>query len=241
MEITEIKHPEKSYSGKYRFITEVKTESIKNTMPNVFIRKVEIHYLGKIKDFFRYQILCIDINFEGPTLDSVPLLKRISSVFDEVILSINFFGEIISIHNLNSLRIRWETVKIKLSKDNIGHEMLNYFSVIDTLLSSHDATVNFLKEQNMYGIYFNGYWGLHNSYFSIKEKKFKKEIFSEEYKIKSFNSTNNKIEIEGKSESKIYNGFYEYNDGVLKEAVIESKENTNHIKYKILCLGLKKA
>ncbi|WP_296151324.1 hypothetical protein [uncultured Flavobacterium sp.] len=225
---TKISHPSFKFIARYRFKTIVTDHTNpKRPIVKAYTRKVEIIFLGKIKELLRFQLLCTAIDFEGERISSSPFLKEIAYVFDEVEISADEEGNIIELHNLRAMAIRWEKIKAKLLKDNEGTEMMNYFKNVDKVLNSEQEAIKFLSNYNMYGLYFNGCIG-NNENHAVKSVILK-------------DNEEHEIVIKTSAPNNLFDGHYFYTEGLLSEAILETTEGNNHIKYTALCLGLKKA
>lgn len=223
-----IAHTQNKFGAYYRFETIVTDNTyLKKPKVKTFVRAIEIIFLGKIKDALQFQILCTAIEFEGERISSASFLKQIAYVFDEVEISADEEGNIIELHNLSAIAIRWEKTKAKLLKDNEGAEMTNYFKNVDKVLNSEQEAIKFLSNHNMYGLYFNGCIG-NNENHAVKSVILK-------------DNEEHEIVIKASAPNNLFDGRYFYVEGLLSEAILKTIEENNHIKYTALCLGLRKA
>ena len=238
----EILHPLKKGVSHYVFSTIVTDQTnLKRLKENRFIRDVEIIYLGQLRSNSVFQLMCTAIDFSGDTLQDAPLLRQINYVFDEIVVFVNEQGTIVQLNNHNEILKRWQSTKIKLQKITEGRTILNYFNTMDILIGNTEKLIAFLSSKNMYGLYFNGYWGKHDN---LKPRINKvNEQLNEKVEVFEFDRKELGVELRVNPQDSIdlYGGRFYYQDHQLLEADFELNEINNHIKYKVLCLGLRKS
>lgn len=235
----ELLHPVKKEVSHYVFSTFCTDyTNIKRPKESSFLREVEIIYLGELKSHAVFQLLCMVVEFKGDTLQDVSLLRKINYVFDEVIVLADQQGNIVEVNNHREILKRWTDTKTKLLEELEGDAIFNYFNTIDAMMDSKEKLISFLGSKDMYGLYFNGYWGKHHpaSPRSVNVDHGDigpMEVFESDRKERG-------IELRfGQQESDEYKGRFHYQNHQLMEAVLELSESDNVIKYKVLCLGLR--
>lgn len=202
--------PEVNFSALYRFHVIVKNEEETiSTNDNHYIRKVKIKCLGKIGKSFVYQLLTLENEMIG--LFDQLLMRKLCSVFDELLIRVDENGSIIEVLNIQNLKIRWETVKAELVQIFKGKVFDNYIRQLDRDLYNKELLHSFLEEKKMFGLFFNGIWTLETN-----ENSKSKNIL-----IKNNNQTNE---------------TYRYQNNLL----IEANQTNNQTNHNVLCLGLEK-
>ena len=233
-------------TGVKRFVFETtytKNTTSESVVTKQYIRKVAIAYLGQIKGKNFFQIFCTAIDFKGDHFQNIPFLRKISTVFDEVLVTVNNNGIIEKINNIDALQLRWKNIKNILNVDNKGGEMLHYFKTIDKLINSQQMLINFLSEHKMYGLYFNAFWNTYKfdePY--LVSRGTAKNNWKEEVTAKQpITGSNEKINLMVNSVEKIYQGMFYYQDNQIVQAEINQDELNNLYHYTLLCLGLRKS
>lgn len=237
----ELLHPVNQEVSHYIFSTLTTDHTnLKRLKENSFVRKVEVIYLGQLKSNSIFQLLCIAVDFSGDHLEDAPLLRKISYVFDEVVVSVNAAGNIVQVNNHNEILKRWQDTKAVLQKETEGSIVLDFFDTMDRLMSNTEELIRFLSENKMYGLYFNGYWGKHHN----QTPRLKKldDTRTEQIGVFEFDRKDKGVElfINLLNNDELYNGRFLYQDHQLMEASLELNELDHHIKYNALCLGLRK-
>lgn len=237
----ELLHPANMEVNNYIFSTVTTNYSnLKRLKENSFVRSVEVIYLGQLKVNSIFQLLCTAVDFSGDNLEDAPLLRKISYVFDEVVVSVDVAGNIVQVNNHNEILKRWLVTKAALQKDTEGIAVSNYFDTMDRLMRDTEELIRFLSENKMYGLYFNGYWGKHHNH--TPQLKKLDDARTEQIEVFEFERKESGVELQTTllNNDELYNGRYLYQDHQLMEAALELNELDHRIKYNVLCLGLRK-
>ena len=222
----------------YRFESNVSEEIASNYYTEKrYVRTVEIYFLRKHKELYQYQILCTKFDFSDQDTASGFLLKKISYLFDELDVYADEENNIVKINNISSLRLRWQELKVKLWETNKGDVVENYFRSIASVLGNEESLIAFLRNYNMFGLYFNGQLGQYpddgKRIRVITEEKMEylhKENLSPE-------KTEIKLKVSEDKNDKYIEGTATYEKGILKENYVLSRENKCEIKYSLLWVG----
>lgn len=209
--------PEEKYLAVYRFHTIVNKSNAqsKKTPDNHYIRKVKIKYLGMIGENYVHQFLTLENKMEG-AFDTL-LLRKLSSIFDELLIQSDVQGTINSVLNIPHLKKRFKEVKTKLKKNHGGDVLENYYLQIDKTLANEELLLQFLAEKRMLGLFFNGLWEFEeNGNTIIKQKE----------ETATVKRTENDFQ-----------EIYIYKNNRLQEVSAMS----NQINHNILCLGSEKS
>ncbi|MFV0304803.1 MAG: hypothetical protein ACK5IC_04880 [Moheibacter sp.] len=214
---TTVYRPEEKYSVMYRFHTVVKKENTqsKKTPDNHYIRKVKIKYLGMIGENYVHQFLTLEDQMEGP-FDTL-LLRKLSSIFDELLVQSDVQGTINSVLNIPHLKKRFKEIKTKLKKNHGGSVLENYYLQIDKILANEELLIQFLSEKRMLGLVFNGLWKLEENENTIIKQK--------------------EETVTVKRDKNDFQEIYIYKNNRLQEA----SAMFNQINHNLLCLGSEKS
>ena len=222
----------------YRFESIISEEIMPNySVEKKYTRFVEIYFLKKYKELYRYQILCTKFDFSDQDTATGFFIKKISYLFDELDIYADEENNIVKVNNISNLRLKWQDLKVKMWETNKGDEVENYFRSISSVLDNEENLIAFLQSYNMFGLYFNGQLGQYpddgKRIRVITEEKMEylhKEISSEKeitIKMRAF---------ENKDENPM-EGISIYEKGILRENFVLSIENKCEIKYSLLWVG----
>lgn len=222
----------------YRFESIISEEIMPNySVEKKYTRFVEIYFLKKYKELYRYQILCTKFDFSDQDTATGFFIKKISYLFDEIDLYADNENNIVKLNNLHSIKLRWKELQVKLWETNKGIEVENYFRQISNLFEDEGKVIKFLTGYNMFGLYFNGQTGQYSEDGKrirvITEEKMeylhKENLSPEKTKIKmKVSEDKNENHMEGTSI---------YEKEILMENFVLSRENKCEIKYSLLWVG----
>lgn len=201
-----------------------------------FVRNIEVYYLAKKEANNQFQILVTEFDFSNDDNAMGKLIKQLSYLFDELILTIDVDGNIVSIDNLGFLRLRWVKIRTKLSSLHQGNAVENYFNQISKLLENEESLIEFLKEYNMFGLLFNGLWNVSEG---IKERKTQMgytELMTSTKNNEKIIQTITAKDLE-QSDVTYFKGINFINKGNFVEAFIEIKNREYHLKHSLLWIG----
>ncbi|MCD1115995.1 hypothetical protein [Chryseobacterium turcicum] len=201
-----------------------------------YVRTAEVYDLGKENNYFKYQILIVDFNFSDDDNAMGKLIKQISYLFDELILTIDEEGNIISVENLLFLQLRWTKIQTDLLKLHQGNVVENYFNQINMVLENEPSLIEFLQEYNMFGLLFNGLW---NSFEERRIRKTKKEYVEIMTPEKKGGKIIQIISAENLEQSDVtyFRGINIFSKNNLVESFIEIKKHQYHLKHSLLWIG----
>lgn len=222
----------------YRFESIISEEIMPNySVEKKYTRFVEIYFLKKYKELYRYQILCTKFDFSDQDTATGFFIKKISYLFDEIDLYADNENNIVKLNNLHSIKLRWKELQVKLWETNKGIEVENYFRQISNLFEDEGKVIKFLTGYNMFGLYFNGQTGQYSED-GKKTRKISEEKM--EYLHKK-NSSEEKITIKMRTSEDIDENLTEgisiYEKEILMENFVLSRENKCEIKYSLLWVG----
>ncbi|AZA92777.1 hypothetical protein EG344_04775 [Chryseobacterium sp. G0162] len=215
-------------------VTEQKNPAYKITKS--YARQVEVYYLGKVKEEYRFQLLVVEFDFSDDEDAMGKFIKKISYLFDEIECRVDDEGNITAIDNLLFLRLRWAKIQAHLSETHKGDAVDRYFSQISDLLEDETKLIVFLGSYKMFGLLFNG---LLNS-FDTKMKRESSEGFTEIINpVKDGNILALKISAENLEESNIeqFRGLFVWKEDRYEEGFIEIKKQNSHLKHSLLWIG----
>lgn len=214
-----ISNPESSYSREKKYV-----------------RAVEVYDLGKENNYFKVQILVTEFDFSNDDNAMGKLVKQLSYLFDELILTIDMDGNIVNVDNLTFLTLRWIKIRTKLSGLHQGNAVENYFNQMSTLLENEESLIEFLQEYKMFGLLFNGLWTVSEGKRERKTKEGYTEIMTSTKKGEKINQTITAKDIE-QSDVMYFKGINFINKGNFVEAFIEIKKREYHLKHSLLWIG----
>ncbi|AZB20116.1 hypothetical protein EG352_21370 [Chryseobacterium indologenes] len=206
------------------------------TTQKSFARQIEIYYLGKAKEEYRFQVLVVDFDFSDDEDAMGKFLKKISYLFDEIECKVDEDGNITAIDNLLFLRLRWVKIQDELVKTHQGEAVESYFSQISSLLEDEAKLIDFLGGYNMFGLLFNG---LLQS-FETKRKRETTEGFTEIMTpVKVGDKMILKISAQNLEETDIdhFTGLFVCKGDLYEEGFIEIKKQNSHLKHSLLWIG----
>lgn len=211
----------KEFSGNYTFISKVYE---KGKQEKIFTRDVNVYHLDITNTTATYLLYCVKYGFDDPEFQ--PFLKKIAYLFDEINVTVDNNGKIISIDkkNISEIEKRWEVTRKKILEGNSGQVLLDYLKTTDKMIKNNGLLYEFLQSDKMYGMIFSGMANYENK---IKKSKNKKAL--ETIKISS--------------EPPISGEKYTFQNGILIEAQkTESKTNNEKtkIKYTLIYNGKEK-
>lgn len=232
-----MEHPLKNFCKTYRLETIViSNPDTSYGTETKYMRKAEIYYLGKGKDYFKYQVLVVDFDFSNDDNTLGKFLKQISYLFDELELTVDKDGNMIEINNMNFLRLRWIEIIGKLSETHKGEAIDNYFSRISSLLEDEAKMIDFLEGYNMFGLLFNG---LLQS-FETKKKRLSAYGFIEMMTpVKEDDKNILIVSPENLDQTDIdyFRGLFVFKGGHCEEGFTEIKKDKTHLKHSLLWIG----
>ena len=234
-EMISLKIPSKIGTRSYEYVSKI--EFREKNIKSIFSRKIKIFHTGVVAGKHRFQLLTLNFSEIGDQSESTSLLRKISYLFDNVVVSVDNSMRIEKVNNLNDLFNRWLYIKEEISRTYKGFAVENYFNTIDYLLKNPVRLIEFFHEYKMFGLFFNGFLNtfpigrsiiLEKSGIELSAKKVNDDI--ECVQLRTF-FENEKENVEGE--------FYYENSCLLDATVNLSKENEKH-KYQLLCFGLRK-
>ena len=201
-----------------------------------YVRTAEVYHLGNEKEYFKYHLLVVDFNFSNEDNAMGKFIKQISYLFDELEISVDQHGNIVRIDNLNFLRVRWMEIATKLSENHQGDFMDNYFRQIGSLLENENQLIDFLSEDHMFGLLFNG---LLQS-FDERRKRISPEGFTEiTHPVKNGNTVTLTISPENLESTEVehFRGLFVFKEGHHEEGFTEIIKDNTHLKHSLLWIG----
>ena len=228
---------ENLHQKKYRYETIVNEQVNKNYFTQKsFVRNIEVYHLAKKEANDQFQILVTEFEFSNDDNAMGKLIKQLSYLFDEVLLTIDVDGNIVSVDNLGFLRLRWVKIRTKLSSLHKGNAVENYFNQISTLLENEESLIESLKEYNMFGLLFNGLWNVSEGIRERKTKKGYTELMTSTKSNEKIIQTITAKDLE-QSDATYFKGINFINKGNFVEAFIEIKNREYHLKHSLLWIG----
>jgi hypothetical protein len=233
--------PSNSNTLKYRFKEIVITKIGKKTNTKTTKKEVKICFSGTENNLLRYQVLCVNLDIEAKYLGSTTILRKQINVFDEVICYVNNQGTIIDVLNLKELQQRWTEVKEELLDKHQGSALLDFIEDTSELLENKEKIIKYISSKEMYGLYFNGFWGVHD----IRkpridgitlhiEKRIVEDRFNQHLQ-KAFNH-DAQIELEIDTDQKSLRGHFDYKNNKITEAFLLVEAANTTSKYSVVCL-----
>ncbi|MCL8537251.1 hypothetical protein M9991_10315 [Chryseobacterium gallinarum] len=201
-----------------------------------YARQVEVYYFGKVKELHQFQVLVVDFDFSDDENAMGKLIKKISYLFDELECKVDEEGNIMTVDNLLSLRLRWVQIQEELSKSHKGDVMDRYFGQVTNLLEDEDKLIGFLGGYNMFGLLFNG---LFNS-FDTKMKRESSEGFTEIMTpVKNGDTVILKISAENLEGLGVehFRGLFVCKKNNYEEGFIEIRKHNYHLKHSLVWTG----
>ncbi|UHO37161.1 hypothetical protein H5J24_15535 [Chryseobacterium capnotolerans] len=198
-----------------------------------YARQVEVYYLGKVKEEYRFQLLVVEFDFSDDEDAMGKFIKKISYLFDEIECRVDDEGNIMGVDNLLFLRMRWLKIQNELSKTHKGEAIDNYFSRIASLLEDEANLIDFLGSYKMFGLLFNG---LLRS-FETKRKRESAEGFTEIMTpVKVGDQMVLKISAQNLEHTDIsdFRGVFTCKGDQYEEGFIEIKKHNIHLKHSLL-------
>lgn len=205
----------------YRLETIVKEQkNIFYLTEKKYVRNVEIYYLGNIDERHHFQVLVVEFEFSEEDTARTRLLKKVSYLFDELELTVDDSGNILTVENLLFLRLRWAKIQSELFEFHKGEPINNYFNEINSVLNSEAKLIEFLSGYKMFGLLFNG---LLNSFQNTKNRH-SPEGFTEVLSINTDEEKRRiKITAENIQNTEInqFQGILKYRKNIYEEGFIE--------------------
>ena len=201
-----------------------------------YIRNIEVYYLAKKEANDQFQILVTEFKFSNDDNAMGKLIKQLSYLFDELILTIDVDGNIVSIDNLGFLRLRWIKIRTKLSSLHQGNAVENYFNQMSTILENEESLIEFLQEYKMFGLLFNGLWTISEGKRERKTKEGYTEIMTSTKKGEKIIQTITAKDLE-QSDVTYFKGINFINKGNFVESFVEIKKREYHLKHSLLWIG----
>ncbi|WP_262152352.1 hypothetical protein [Chryseobacterium foetidum] len=201
-----------------------------------YVRNVEIYYLGNIDERHHFQVLVVEFEFSEEDTARTRLLKKVSYLFDELELTVDDSGNILTVENLLFLRLRWAKIQSELFEFHKGEPINNYFNELNSVLNSEAKLIEFLSGYKMFGLLFNG---LLNSFQNTKNRH-SPEGFTEVLSINTDEEKRRiKITAENIQNTEInqFQGILKYRKNIYEEGFIEIKKHNYHLKHSLLWIG----
>ncbi|QAR30229.1 hypothetical protein EQP59_02085 [Ornithobacterium rhinotracheale] len=120
------------------------------------IRKVSILYDKKQDGLSRYLVLTTQYKFSNQENSTQAILKKIAYLFDRLELGADENRRICRVFNRSELKMRWQRLELEILKNNEGYALKSYCAKITELLSKEDQLIEFLHQNDMLGMFFNG-------------------------------------------------------------------------------------
>jgi hypothetical protein len=245
-----IKKPEQGYEQSLLFTTVVEQlENGKKTV-NTFEREVDISYEGYNNQYYLYRVCYLDAVFqlENRYKADERLVKKISFVFDDLLLGVGSQGRVQKILDMDGLKNRWQKVKTGISEQFEGEYITHYLQGMDELLENEKAVIEFLQLPAMYGNYFNGLWDTFHYQQEYQNRvRYGKEaegITVEETvqcHLLETREEDQVLELDIKTSSNLvtaYKGNYRYYNGLLQDGERKINMNNTTITYSVKWTGL---
>lgn len=234
-DFADLKLPAEVRSRIFQYSTEIYLEESKKQIFNC--RKLKISHLGKVEGKHRFQIITLNIDVKNTEKRNTRLLKKISYLFDDVMVEADEILRIKKVINQSKLISRWKNLKLDLLNSYKGDAVEHYFKTIDNVLENEELLIEFLHEHKMFGLFFNGY--VQN--FPIDKKIYYEETgFSLSAGFKNKDKSCVQIKVEGlQGEKKIIEEYY-FEESILLDGKATICEIGKISKYKLTQLGLRK-
>ena len=223
---------------KVYLFTNVKTQ---NKHITKVLKRVEIGFSGIENNLWRFQLICLEYQIDAKHLGSTNISRKVAHVFNEVKVYVNQNGTVMSIINLKQLQERWQNAKVALLDMNEGSTLLDFFQDTDELLENHENVLKFISSKEMYGLYFNSFWGYHD----INKPRFEGLDINIEKRIPYDQHTQHlqkpysqdaTLSLKIQNEKKQKESEFKYKNNLLHEAYLEIKTPIKTSKYSIICL-----
>jgi hypothetical protein len=155
--------PRESCVKEYLFKdTTTKIVEIK-TITETIVRAVEIRFSGMENNLWRYQLVVVKYDIITTKEGSTAIIEKKASVFNEVLVHVNKYGTIVSVLNLKQLQENWQVVKEELLDKHQGNVLLDFLADTDELMANKENVLKLITSKEMYGLYFNSCWGVHDT------------------------------------------------------------------------------
>lgn len=224
----------------YRLLVQTQT-SVKNKMiEEKWERHFKICYIGDYKGNHRFQILTLKLDYNSSVpMPDVYFQKRIASVFNILSVQVSSEGEIKQINNLDFLFDKAEELIKELRIDHKGGYFEEYLTQFSDFLHDQEQVINYLIQDNMFGLLFHEEIWSKNILYPSNEEEFQ-ESLSEQWTV---------VEIGGRDTYKeesispcqsaeiSYKGKAYFKKNRLYELHIESKEKSLITEYNMLWIG----
>ncbi|PST81716.1 hypothetical protein C7T94_17740 [Pedobacter yulinensis] len=227
---TQILHPETPFERSYRFETLFEPHArANNHAATHFIRTAELHCLGKVGGLFRYGIIVE--SFSGQSFNNEPFLKKMAAAFGTIVLKVSEKGQITDICNFFQMKEQWSEIRINLCKDHYGMEFDHRIAAVEDVLSTEKKLVAFLQRPEMFGLYFNGLW-------EYTAPDYGRDLWTSTIHKKWTSETAFRLLMRSRpEEGRIEEATYDYDQGMLTDALICKETVAGTIKYSASCLG----
>lgn len=230
-----LKLPTEVRSRMFQYSTDIYMEESQKRVLNC--RKLKISHLGKVEGKHRFQIITLDIDIRNTEKRNIRLLKKLSYLFDDVLVEVDEILRITKVINQPQLINRWKNLKLGLLSAYKGESVEHYFKTIDDVVENEKMLIEFLHEHKMFGLFFNGY---------VQNFPIDKKIYYEETGFFLWAGFKNKdksyvqIQVHGfQGEKKITEEYY-FEESNLLNATSTISEIGKLSKYKLTQLGLRK-
>lgn len=135
-----------------------------------YTRNVNITRFKRDGNDMLFQLFLSDIKITSNlSISNVFFLEEIISVFDQIEVEIDNYGNVISILNFKELQNRWEIMNAKLAIDNEGREAKSYMQSVTNILKEERRLISFFSDYKMFGLYFSSLF--RNSYDIQRKRK----------------------------------------------------------------------
>jgi hypothetical protein len=247
-----IKKPQQGLEQSLLFITHVEHTDLSNNKKtiNTFEREVDISYQGYNNEYYLYRVCYLDAVFQlsNKYKPDERLVKKLSFVFDDLLLGVGAQGLVEKVLNTDALKNRWQVEKAAINEQYEGEYITHYLKGMDDLLENEKAVIEFLQMPGMYGNYFNGLWNtFHYQQDYYNRVRYGKEAegvtVDETVQCKLVESAedNQVVELDIATTNNLvteYKGAYRYFNGLLQNGERKISINNTTITYTIKWTGL---
>jgi hypothetical protein len=119
----------------------------------------DINDKGYIIELFTLENIITETNNEM-VHDLAAYKNLFREVYDELVLEIDFFGNLIAVRNLKMLQEKWQRVRADLEKSLKQHpEVGSVITLNDTLFNNHENVKAIIQALEFFELFFPGFYG----------------------------------------------------------------------------------
>lgn len=137
------------FSASYRFSSDSYDEQYK--IQRRYIREVKIYQVHFPREYNTYRLYCKRYVFDDPYCTA--LIRKVAYVFDVLTLKVSLDNQLLSIDNMDEIKVKWDKTKEDLQRNHRGDEFDRYMSSIDDMLNNPDKLIAFTSSDKMYGLF----------------------------------------------------------------------------------------